>query len=130
MKEITEKIVKTTTNKGYTLVVSRNKKNCTIINFLNTKTPEFNDIYGISFQPKDFLNNPDLVGYYVTCKINPVIGLEYPKEKFIQLIEHRDELQEFCNTLNECNITFPILEETEFYDCLMEEKKKEYLKDT
>ena len=130
MEKIAEKIAKTATDKGYTLVVSRTKNDCTIINFLNTKTPEFNDVYSTSFQPKDFLNNPDLVEYYVTCHITPTLGQKYSKEEFIELIDHRDTLREFCNTLNECNITFPMLEETEFYDCLMEEKKKEYLKNT
>ena len=58
------------------------------------------------------------------------MGLKYPKEDFIELIEHRDTLREFCDTLNGCNITFPMLEETTFYDFLMEEKKKEYIKNT
>ena len=129
MQIIATKIVQMSKEKSYTLVVSRTKNDCTIINFLNTKRPEFNDIYGISFQPKDFLNNPDLVEYYVTCHITPTMGLKYSKEDFIELIEHRDTLKEFCNTLNECDITFPMLEETTFYDFLMEEKKKEYLQD-
>ena len=130
MEKIAEKIVQIANEKEYTLVVSRNKKGYTIITFLNTKTPEFNDVYKISFQPKDFLNNPDLVEYYVTCHITPILGQKYSKEEFIKLIDHRDTLREFCNTLNECNITFPMLEETTFYDLLMEEKKKEYLKNT
>lgn len=130
MKKIAEKIIQIAKEKQYTLVVSRNKKGYTIITFLNAKTPEFNDIYKISFQPKDFLNNPDLVEYYVTCHITPTMGQKYSKEEFMELIDHRDTLREFCNTLNGCKITFPMLEETTFYDFIMEEKKKEYLKNT
>ena len=130
MKEIAEKIVQIAKEKQYTLVVSRTKEGYTIINFLNTKNPEFNDIYSTSFQPKDFLNNPDLVEYYVTCHITPTMGQKYSKEEFMELIDHRDTLREFCNALNRCNITFPMLEETTFYNFLMEEKKKEYLKNT
>ena len=130
MQEKAKRIVQMAKKKGYTLVVSKNKKGYTIITFLNTKNPEFNDIYKISFQPKDFLNNPDIVEYYVTCHITPTMGQKYSKEEFIELIDHRDTLREFCNTLNECDITFPMLEETTFYDFLMEEKKKEYLQNT
>lgn len=130
MQEKAKRIVQIAKKKCYTLVVSRNKKGYTIITFLNANNPEFNDIYKISFQPKDFLNDPDLVEYYVTCHITPVMGQKYSKEEFMELIDHRDTLREFCNTLNGCNITFPMLEETTFYDFLMEEKKKEYLQDT
>lgn len=130
MEKIAEKIVNLAKQKEYTMVVSRTKDGYTIINFLNTKKPEFNDIYSTSFQPKDFLNNPDLVEYYVTCHITPTLGLKYSKEEFMELIDHRDTLREFCNTLNGCDITFPMLEEETFYNLLMEEKKKEYLENS
>lgn len=113
-----QKLVKAVRDKGYVLIV-KNDGCYTELAFYNMEHPEYEDHFGVSYAPKNFVDSTNLVEYSVWCKIASSEIMQSDKEKLIKFIEHRDVLHSFVDILNDQKLNYDVLKDDTFYNALL-----------